>query len=112
MLLCGGKGDAMAIYNLNTAAMKAIWKDLGAQITELDLDSDPSSTNDPFALIKQSFAQRKAAVYQTSFEESKRMGRTDAEAQIAANSYVRSIYHPLLVPGFCGAAVNAYFKRF
>jgi hypothetical protein len=112
MLLCGGKGDAMAIYNLNTAAMKAIWKDLGAQITELDLDSDPSSTNDPFALIKQSFAQRKAAVYLTSFEESKRMGRTDAEAQIAANSYVRSIYHPLLVPGFCGAAVNAYFKRF
>ena len=112
MLLCGGRGDAMAIYALNTAAMKTIWKDLGPQITELDVDSNPSGANDPFALIKLGFAQRKNAVYQEQFESLKSLGRTDSNAASNAAAYVRSIYHPLLVPGFCGAAVNAYFRNF
>ena len=112
MLLCGGHGDAMAIYALNTAAMKTIWKDLGPQITELDIDSDPSGTNDPFGPIKQNFAKRKIAVYQEYFQYLKTLGRTDSNAASNAAAYVRSIYHPLLVPGFCGAAVNAYFGRF
>ena len=112
MLLCGGRGDAMAIYALNTAAMKTIWKDLGPQITELDVDSDPSGANDPFGPIKQNFAKRKIAVYQEYFQYLKTLGRTDSNAASNAAAYVRSIYHPLLVPGFCGAAVNAYFGRF
>ena len=112
MLLCGGRGDAMAIYALNTAAMKTIWKDLGPQITELDVDSNPSGATDPFAQIKLGFAQRKNAVYQEQFESLKSLGRTDSNAAITAAAYVRSIYHPLLVPGFCGAAVNAYFRNF
>lgn len=112
MLLCGGRGDAMAIYALNTAAMKTIWKDLGPQITELDVDSNPSGATDPFAQIKLGFAQRKNAVYQEQFESLKSLGRTDSNAASNAAAYVRSIYHPLLVPGFCGAAVNAYFRNF
>lgn len=112
MLLCGGHGDAMAFYALNTAAMKTIWKDLGPQITELDIDSDPTGTNDPFAAIKRGFVQQKNAVYQAYFQNLKTLGRTDSNAASNAAAYVRSIYHPLLVPGFCGAAVNAYFGRF
>jgi len=100
MLLCGGHGDAMAIYALNTAAMKTIWKDLGQQITELDIDSDPSGTNDPFGPIKRGFVQQKNAVYQAYFQNLKTLGRTDSNAASNAAAYVRSIYHPLLVPGF------------
>ena len=68
--------------------------------------------NDPFALIKLGFAQRKNVVYQEYFQYLKTQGRTDSNAAITAAAYVRSIYHPLLVPGFCGAAVNAYFRNF
>lgn len=51
-------------------------------------------------------------VYQQYFDYLKTIGRTDSKATTEAAAYVRSIYHPLLVPGFCGAAVNAYFKTF
>ena len=112
MLMCGGHGDAMAIYALNTAAMKTIWKDLGPKITALDVDSEPSDASDPFAPIKMGFVQRKNTVYQQYFDYLKTIGRTDSKATTEAAAYVRSIYHPLLVPGFCGAAVNAYFKTF
>jgi hypothetical protein len=58
------------------------------------------------------FVQRKNTVYQQYFDYLKTIGRTDSKATTEAAAYVRSIYHPLLVPGFCGAAVNAYFKTF
>lgn len=112
MLLCGGHGDAMALYALNTAAIKALWKDLGPKITELDIDSDPSGPNDPFAQVKNSFVAQKNELYQNYYQYYRGTGKSDAKAATLASAAVTMAYHPSLVPGFCGAAVNQYFRSF
>lgn len=99
VLMCGGKGDPTVFYDLNTTLMQRLWtapSPIAPQpgmVTALDVDSDAVS-GDPFAPIKQGFAQAKAAAF----------------SQGGASGMVQA-YHGGLVPPFCAAAARGFFQQ-
>ncbi len=92
MLLCGGKADPMVFYDVNTTNAKAYFEGTVAKalVTVLDVDSNPGDANDPFAKVKDGFAQAKAAM---------------PAAQVQEN------YHSQLVAPFCQVAARSFFEK-
>ena len=95
MLLCGGNADPTVFFSANTLTAKAYFTGKGVPdpaVTVLDVDSTPTSQQDPFLLAKGGFAQAKAAA-----------GNASAVLQA---------YHGNLVPPFCNVAARGYFSQF
>jgi len=102
VLLCGGKNDPTVFYPVNTQTTQAYFLGKGmpaAALTVVDVDSTPSGSSDPFAAAKVGFALAKAATEASG-------GNTVAgRAQAVAGAY-----HGGLVPPFCSAVVQGFFK--
>jgi hypothetical protein len=112
VLLCGGNGDPVAYYSLNTELMQGLWSTPGsplqvaspALLTVLDVDSLATSTGpatDPFYAAKYGFAQAKSNTAAAA--------GADPVAQ-ATNVMLK--YHGELVPPFCTAAARGFFSQF
>jgi hypothetical protein len=100
ILLCGGNGDP-TVYFANAQLTQAYFLSNGlpaAALTVLDVDSSPTGATDPFAAAKVGFGQSKAAVIAA------------APAGTAAVA-VANAYHGTLVPPFCNAAAQGFFKN-
>lgn len=96
MLLCGGNADPTVFFDVNTTGTTGAQAYFGSRMPAgtllvLDVDSAPSSSSDPFALVKGGFAMAKAA------------------AGDAAT--VLRTYHGTLVPPFCNRASREYFSQ-
>ncbi len=92
MLLCGGNADPTVFFDVNTGNAQTYF---GSRMPEgsllvLDVDSNPTSEDDPFALVKGGFKLAKAA---------------------AGDAATRN-YHGTLVPPFCNRASREYFSKF
>ena len=96
MLLCGGNGDPTVFYSVNTGLMQTLWSSLvtGGLVTVLDVDSNPTGVNDPFAAAKVGFATLK-----------QQTGTAGGAAAVLQN------YHGALVPPFCTAAARGFFQQ-
>lgn len=94
MLLCGGNADPTVFFDVNTGNAQTYFGSRmpAGSLLVLDVDSDPTSENDPFALVKGGFKLAKAA------------------AGDAAT--VLRTYHGTLVPPFCNRASREYFSQF
>jgi dienelactone hydrolase len=100
MLMCAGDGDPTVFYSINTGLMAQLWTPYvsAGLVTVLDVDSLAASSGpgtDPFYPIKAGFAQ--------------------AKAQVAAQGGATAVmvnYHGTLVPPFCNAAAQGFFKKF
>jgi hypothetical protein len=102
VLLCGGKDDPTVFYPVNTQTTQAYFLSKGmpaAALVVVDVDSTPTGAADPFAAAKAGFAVAKAATAASG-------GKTAAEQAMA----VASAYHGGLVPPFCNAVVQGFFK--
>ena len=102
VMLCGGKEDPTVFYPVNTQTAQAYFLTKGmpaAALTVVDVDSAPSGTSDPFAAAKLGFALAKKATAAS--------GGSTAAGQAQA---VAEAYHGGLVPPFCSAVVQGYFK--
>jgi hypothetical protein len=104
VLLCGGHDDPTVFY-FNANVQQAYWR--AAHVTPgltttLDVDSAPGR-HDPYAPLKQGFAQAKTAVALQAIAA----GATDG-----GMSAVLQTYHDTLVPPFCLAAAGGFFSSF
>ncbi len=105
ILLCGGDEDP-TVFFFNAQVMNALFT--GANLPSaynnlLDVDSAVTGPNDPYALIKEGFAQAKAAVATAAVAA----GATDG-----GQTAVIEAYHGTLVPPFCSAAARGFFSHF
>lgn len=100
MFLCGGHGDP-TVFFLNTQLMLGYWAPTVAEITVLDVETEPVA-NDPFADYKRRFETAKILLAANAVAE----GADDGGA-----AAVQEAYHATLVAPFCLAAVRAYFGR-
>ncbi len=103
--LCGGQSDP-TVFFFNARIEQAYWQNAGVApglTTVLDVDSPVSGANDPYAPIKNGFAQAKAAVAAQAVAA----GATDGGA-----SAVLQAYHGDLVAPFCLLAARAFFANF
>jgi len=100
-LLCGGNADP-TVFWLNTQLMQGYWAARAPSpdpVTVLDLDSTVSG-GDPYADLKNQFAQAKQLAAATAVAQ----GATDGGA-----SAVSDAYHAGLLPPFCLTAVKSFF---
>lgn len=102
VFLCGGHSDPTVFY-ASTTAVEGFFTANGlpaAALSVLDVDSAPTSANDPFAAAKAGFSQAKTAVI---------------DAAVAAGTdptqAVTLAYHGSLVPPFCLASARAFFQN-
>jgi acetyl esterase/lipase len=96
MLLCGGHADPTVYFSVNTGTMQAFWSALPpGLVTVLDVDSQPTGVNDPFAAAKVGFATALAATFAAGGQPA-----------------VVQSYHGSLVPPFCLAATRGFFSQF
>ncbi|WER47348.1 prolyl oligopeptidase family serine peptidase [Cupriavidus sp. WKF15] len=103
--LCGGHNDP-TVFFFNATVEQAYWKNAKVPqtlTTVLDVDSSVAGTNDPYAAIKQGFANAKA----TLAAQAVAGGATDGGA-----SAVIEAYHGDLVAPFCMAAARTFFGGF
>ncbi|RKE37858.1 prolyl oligopeptidase family protein [Paraburkholderia sp. BL23I1N1] len=105
VLLCGGGSDP-TVFFFNARIEQAYWQNakVPAGLTSvLDVDSPVAGPNDPYAPIKQGFANAKA----TLANQAVAGGATDGGA-----SAVLQAYHGELVASFCMVAARAFFTNF
>jgi hypothetical protein len=105
VLLCGGGSDP-TVFFFNARSEQAYWQheNVPAGLTSvLDVDTPVSGPDDPYAPIKQGFAQAKA----TLASQAVARGATDDGA-----SAVLRAYHGELVASFCMVAARAFFASF
>jgi hypothetical protein len=105
VLLCGGGSDP-TVFFFNARIEQAYWQNakVPAGLTSvLDVDSPISGPNDPYAPIKQGFANAKT----TLANQAVAGGATDGGA-----SAVLQAYHGELVASFCMVAARAFFTNF
>jgi hypothetical protein len=103
--LCGGQSDP-TVFFFNARIEQAYWQNAGVTpglTSVLDVDSPVSGANDPYAPIKNGFAQAKAEVAAQAVAA----GATDGGA-----SAVLQAYHADLVAPFCLLAARAFFTNF
>ena len=105
VLLCGGGSDP-TVFFFNARIEQAYW--LNAKVpagltSVLDVDSPIAGPTDPYAPIKQGFANAKA----TLAGQAVAGGATDGGA-----SAVLQAYHGELVASFCMLAARAFFANF
>ncbi|WCM23849.1 alpha/beta hydrolase [Paraburkholderia bryophila] len=103
--LCGGEADP-TVFFFNARTEQAYW--LSAKVpagltSVLDVDSPVSGPNDPYAPIRQGFANAKASFAKQAVAN----GATDGGA-----SAVLQAYHGELVASFCMVAARAFFANF
>jgi alpha/beta superfamily hydrolase len=96
ILLCGGNGDPTVFYSVNTGLMQMLWslQVTAGLVTVLDVDSNPTGVNDPYAAAKLGFATFKQQT-----------------AAAGGASAVIQNYHGGLVPPFCTAAARGFFQQ-
>lgn len=102
-LLCGGHDDPVVFWS-NTQLMQGYWAPrapAAARIGVLDVDS-AATDGDPYAGIKQRFAQARRLVAFSAVLQ----GATDGGARA-----VTEAYHSTLVAPYCLAAVDDFFAR-
>lgn len=105
VLLCGGAADP-TVFFFNARLEQAYWRNAGvpAGLTSvLDVDTPVVGPGDPYAAIKQGFANARAQVASQAVAG----GATDGGA-----SAVLRAYHGQLVASFCMAAARAFFANF
>ncbi len=105
VLLCGGASDPMVFF-FNARIEQAYWQNakVPAGLTSvLDVDSPIAGPADPYAPIKQGFADAKAQLASQAVAG----GATDGGA-----SAVLQAYHSELVASFCMVAARAFFANF
>ncbi|MFM0140209.1 alpha/beta hydrolase [Caballeronia grimmiae] len=103
--LCGGQADP-TVFFFNARIQQAYWQNAGVMpglTSVLDVDSPVSGGNDPYARIKDGFAQAKASVAAKAVA---------AGAQDGGSITVLEAYHGDLVAPFCLLAARAFFARF
>ncbi|AQV96830.1 alpha/beta hydrolase [Cupriavidus necator] len=103
--LCGGYADP-TVFFFNATIQQAYWKNakVPAKLTTvLDVDASIIGANDPYAAVKQGFADAKAALAAQAVAG----GATDGGA-----SAVIEAYHSGLVAPFCMAAARTFFGNF
>ena len=105
VLLCGGGSDPMVFF-FNARIEQAYW--LNAKVpagltSVLDVDSSVTGPDDPFAAVKQGFANAKASIAR----EAVAAGAADGGASAVLRSY-----HGGLVAGSCMIAARAFFANF
>lgn len=99
MLLCAGSEDPTVFY-MNTQLMQGYWANTEANVTVLDVGSDPIA-DDPYEDLKDGFDAVKALVAAEAV-----LGGADDGGDAA----VQEIYHATLVAPFCLSAVRSYFE--
>ncbi|CAB3726760.1 alpha/beta hydrolase family protein [Paraburkholderia rhynchosiae] len=105
VLLCGGGSDPMVFF-FNARIEQTYWLNAKAPAgltSVLDVDSPVTGPDDPFAPVKQGFANAKAAVA----SEAVAGGAADGGASAVLRSY-----HGGLVAGSCMVAARAFFANF
>ena len=105
VLLCGGGSDPMVFF-FNARIEQAYWRgaNVPAGLTSvLDVDSSATGPDDPFATVKQGFANAKASIARQAIAG----GATDGGASAVLRSY-----HGGLVAGSCMIAARAFFANF
>ncbi|CAE6744035.1 alpha/beta hydrolase family protein [Paraburkholderia haematera] len=105
VLLCGGGSDP-TVFFFNARIEQAYWQNakVPAGLTSvLDVDSPIAGPNDPYAPVKQGFANAKATLANQAIAG----GATDGGA-----SAVLQAYHGELVASFCMVAARAFFANF
>jgi len=105
VLLCGGEADP-TVFFFNARIEQAYWlnANVPAGLTSvLDVDSAATGADDPYAPVKQGFANAKAALA----SEAVAGGATDGGASAVLRSY-----HGGLVASFCMIAARAFFAKF
>lgn len=108
VLLCGGSGDPTVFFNVNTQLMQSFWTapspaaPAAGLLQVLNVDSTPTSANDPFAAAKVGFNQ---AVTSTA------AAAVSAGALDGGNAAVTQAYHDSLVAPFCTVAARGFFQQ-
>jgi len=105
VLLCGGGSDPMVFF-FNARIEQAYWRgaNVPAGLTSvLDVDSSATGPDDPFASVKQGFANAKASIARQAIAG----GATDGGAAAVLRSY-----HGGLVAGSCMIAARTFFANF
>ncbi|HLQ13541.1 MAG TPA: prolyl oligopeptidase family serine peptidase [Steroidobacteraceae bacterium] len=104
VLMCGGAGDPVVFFPVNTLLMQAYWQNYAPQlppgvVTVLDVASAITGPNDPFLLAKGGFAQAEAAI-----DAGAGGGAAGFQARVSS-------YHSTVAP-FCSAAARGFFGLF
>ena len=108
VLLCGGGGDPIVFYDVNTRLMQAFWSSPSPAaapaglVTVLNVDSAPTGATDPYAAVKVGFSQ---AITNTA------AAAISAGASDGGASAVAQAYHGSLVPPFCNVAARGFFQQ-
>jgi pimeloyl-ACP methyl ester carboxylesterase len=101
VFLCAGSKDATVSFANNTGTMAQAWSGLPAgRVTVLDIDDNPTNTNDTYFEEKLGFNGVKAAT-----ETQARLSGQDPDWEVARN------YHAAVFP-FCASAVGKFFGKF
>ena len=108
VLLCGGSGDPIVFYDVNTRVMQAFWSSPSPAaapaglVTVLNVDSAPTSATDPYAVAKVGFSQAKTSTAAAAVSA----GASDGGA-----SAVTQAYHTFLLKPFCNVAARGFFQQ-